>query len=337
MDSSLPEKEEFALKASRRERFNNSLSTNRYLELKDARERLRQQLIAQGVISDPVKRTSLADAKPLVGTCASMCPDFEREQREYQNNLDKHELIPGTRRADPARAVKTFHRSAAGNEEPLPSDVRTPETLLGTLDYLVNVVIAGNQTLESCHGFVRDRTRSIRQDFTLQNIRDRSTIVAHERIARFHIAAMHILCGNKDFAEHQDMEQLRKVLKTLIELYDDHRRLGVVCPNEAEFYAYYIASHLRDSDAKRVAERLPGRIFTAPIVQQALKLHRLSQTSNEIVSRQQPPNLFAALNLTTQFFRAVSSDDTPLLLACLVEYEFPSIRRAGLKAMNMAF
>ncbi|KAJ1964882.1 actin cytoskeleton and mitosis protein [Dipsacomyces acuminosporus] len=337
MDGSLSEYEEHSLKASRKERFNNSLSTNRYVELKDARETQRQQLIAQGIISDPTKRTSLADAKPLVGTCTSMCPDFEREQREYQNNLDRHELIPGTRCADPARAVKTFHRSAAGNEEPLPSDVRTPETLLKTLDYLINVIVAGNQTLEGCHGFVRDRTRSIRQDFTLQNIRDLSAIAAHERIARFHIVAMHILCGNKDFAEHQDMEQLRKVLKTLIELYDDHRRMGVACPNEPEFYAYYIVAHLRDSDAKRVAERLPVHIFTAPVVQQALKLHMLSQTSNEVVSRQQPPNLFAAQNLTTQFFRAVASNSTPLLLACLAEYEFPSIRRAGLKAINMAF
>ncbi|KAJ1947834.1 actin cytoskeleton and mitosis protein, partial [Linderina macrospora] len=87
----------------------------------------------------------------------------------------------------------------------------------------------------------------------------------------------------------------------------------------------------------RVAERLPSQIFLAPIVQQALRLHRLSQTSNEIVNRQQPPNLFGAQNLTTQFFRAIASAETPLLLACLAEYEFPSIRRAGLKAMNSAF
>ncbi|KAJ2031163.1 actin cytoskeleton and mitosis protein, partial [Coemansia sp. S610] len=221
--------------------------------------------------------------------------------------------------------------------EPLPEDLRTPDTLIQTLDYLINSVIAQDQTLQSCHGFVRDRTRSIRQDFTIQNIRDLRTVAACERIARFHIVSLHLLCGHKGFAEQQDMEQLRNTLKTLIELYDDHRNAGIACPNEAEFYAYYMVSHLRDSDAKRVAERLPSRIFLAPIVQQALKLHRLSESSGALFSRQDPGNLFAAQNLGTQFFRAVASSQTPLLLACLAEYQFPTIRRAALKALNVAF
>ncbi|KAJ1846603.1 actin cytoskeleton and mitosis protein, partial [Coemansia sp. RSA 2708] len=223
-----------------------------------------------------------------------------------------------------------------GNEEPLPEDLRTPETLLRTIDYLVDVVIAADQELQSCHGFVRDRTRSIRQDFTIQNIRDQTTVAACERIARFHIVSLHILCGNKDFAEHQDMEQLRNTLKTLIELYDDQRKARIACANEAEFYAYYIVSHLRDPDAKRVAERLPAHIFTAPVVQQALKLHMLSEANN-VNTRRDAGNRWAAQNLAVQFFRAVAAPATPLLMACLAEYYFPSIRRAALRAMCDAF
>ncbi|KAJ2137376.1 actin cytoskeleton and mitosis protein, partial [Coemansia sp. RSA 678] len=271
----------------------------------------------------------------IVGTCTLMCPEFEREERQLKNNIAQPEMFPGTRQADPARTVKTFHRSAAGNEEPLPEDLRTPDTLQRTLDHLVNVVIAADQELRSCHGFVRDRTRSIRQDFTIQNIRDSTTVAVCERIARFHIVSLHILCGNKDFAEHQDMEQLRNTLKTLIELYDDHRKARVVCANEAEFYAYYIVSHLRDPDAKRVAERLPRHIFTAPIVQQALKLHMLSESST--APRRDTGTGWAAQNLGVQFFRTVASPATPLLLACLAEYYFPSIRRSALRSMCDAF
>lgn len=63
-----------------------------------------------------------------------------------------------------------------------------------------------------CHAFLRDRTRSIRQDFTLQNIRDITAVHCHERIARFHILAIHELCGydEEKFSEQQETEQLRK-------------------------------------------------------------------------------------------------------------------------------
>ncbi|KAJ1895865.1 actin cytoskeleton and mitosis protein [Kickxella alabastrina] len=334
MDFNRSTSEEERLKALRRERFNNTEGEHRYSQLVSARTKRRQQLTEQGMLS---RGGSLTEARKLVGTCMQMCPDFEREERELKKNLAPQEVIPGTQKADASKTVKTFHRSAAGNEEPLPEDLRTPDALLRTLDYLVDRVIGEDQTLKSCHGFVRDRTRSIRQDFTIQNIRDQHTVAACERIARFHIVSLHILCGHKDFAEQQDMEQLRNTLKTLIELYDDHRKVGAECPNEAEFYAYYIVSHLRDSDAKRVAERLPASIFLAPIVQQALRLHMLSESSNVVTSRQDPGNLFAAQNMSTQFFRAVASPQTPLLLACLAEYRFPSIRRAALKAMNTAF
>ncbi|KAJ2344351.1 actin cytoskeleton and mitosis protein, partial [Coemansia sp. RSA 2618] len=237
MISDRPPEEEERLKALRRERFNNTEGERRYQQLVAERAKRRQQLVSQGVLH---RQGALTEAAKIVGTCTLMCPEFEREERQLKNNIALPEAFPGTRQADPARTVKTFHRSAAGNEEPLPEDLRTPETLRRTLDHLVNVVIAADQELRSCHGFVRDRTRSIRQDFTIQNIRDQTTVAVCERIARFHIVSLHILCGNKDFAEHQDMEQLRNTLKTLIELYDDHRKARVPCPNEAEFYAYYV-------------------------------------------------------------------------------------------------
>ncbi|KAJ2673424.1 actin cytoskeleton and mitosis protein, partial [Coemansia sp. RSA 1285] len=338
MDFGRTPEEEARLKALRRQRFNNTEAEQRYKKLVGERAARRRQLEEEARAGTQGR---------LVGTCTLMCPAFEREEREMKNALAPQEFAPGTRKADPRRAVKTFHRSAAGNEEPLPEDLRTADTLLGTLDYLVDTVVANDQTLVGCHGFVRDRTRSIRQDFTIQNIRDRRTVAACERIARFHILSLHVLCGHKDFAEQQDLEQLRNTLKTLIELYDDHRKARVACPNEAEFYAYYVVAHLHDSDAKRVAERLPRHIFLAPIVQQALRLHMLSESSDAAGSSggsssssrktQALGSQLAVQGMATQFFRAVASGRTPFLLACLAECFFPRIRRAALRAMNSAF
>lgn len=67
-----------------------------------------------------------------------------------------------------------------------------------------------NNNLEQCHAFVRDRTRSIRQDFTLQNLRDITAVEAHERIARFHIICLHEMCEVAQFSMQQELEQLNK-------------------------------------------------------------------------------------------------------------------------------
>jgi hypothetical protein len=79
------------------------------------------------------------------------------------------------------------------------------------MDYLVDQVLT-NHDLETCHGFIRDRTRSIRQDFTRQNIRDIRAIQVFEKIARFHIMCLHEMCevDESRFSHQQEMEQLRK-------------------------------------------------------------------------------------------------------------------------------
>src|ERR1700760_3545970 len=111
-------------------------SSNRFEELKPLREVERQDAISKGLIADPLVPRSLEHALSFRGTCMDMCPEFEREQREYQKNIERWEISPVTGRVDREFAVKAFHRPAAGNEQPLPSDVRPPEVLVRTLDYL---------------------------------------------------------------------------------------------------------------------------------------------------------------------------------------------------------
>ncbi|KAJ1909689.1 actin cytoskeleton and mitosis protein [Tieghemiomyces parasiticus] len=322
---------------SREQRFNAQLDHNRYLELKPARARERERCVALGLIPDPNVPRSLDDAITLIGTCQDMCPLFEREEREYQNNVERFEYTPGTRRIDPVRAVKSFHRSAAGNDQPLPSDVRPPDVLLRTLDYLMTHIVTSDEALRDSHGFVRDRTRSIRTDFTLQNSRGPEAVEAHEQIARYHLICCHLMADVEGFSIQQEKEQLGKVLQSLQEFYSDLRADGVVCPNEAEFRAYHICLNLSDNDMIYFAQNLDPAIYADPAVQLALVFHAYAQYGrNPTHSRRFASSRESSPFLFNRFFRLLASPGTPYLLACVLELHFDLVRRNGLHALNSA-
>jgi len=57
---------------------------------------------------------------------------------------------------------------------------------LKTAKYLIDEVCNNiDEPFSDVHAFVRDRTRSIRQDFTFQSVFDASTVFVFEKIARF--------------------------------------------------------------------------------------------------------------------------------------------------------
>ncbi|GAA6060198.1 hypothetical protein JCM10212_002277 [Sporobolomyces blumeae] len=317
---------------ARRKRFESTLPNNRYLELKPKREAERLRAIKQGLIPDPSKPMRLDQATDFEGTCDEMCPEWEREEREYQNNVDPLERYPGTSRIDPSRAVKAFHRPAAGNDAPLPGDVRPPPILHHTLDYLFHTLLP-QHPFAVTHPFVRDRTRSIRQDFTVQNVRGKDAIECNERIARYHILALGILREQSGFSESQELEQLRKVLKSLNEFYDDLRLAdpNVDLPNEAEFRSYHLLTHLRDPDIVWSTELLPRPVFARPLLQTALQLHRLAQKSNTARGERASPNAFS------RFFKLVESGDVPFLFGCILSTHFNDVRRNALDALKVAF
>jgi hypothetical protein len=53
----------------------------------------RKAAIRDGLIADPNKRTTLEDAINFRGTCKDMCPEFEREEREYKKNVHPLEQV----------------------------------------------------------------------------------------------------------------------------------------------------------------------------------------------------------------------------------------------------
>ncbi|KAF9389446.1 hypothetical protein CPB97_011362 [Podila verticillata] len=320
---------------SRLARFSAVPIGNRYEELKEKRVLERQEAIRKGTIPDPDKPRRLEDAITFVGTCQDMCPEFERHEREYQQSIESFEKIPGTDSVDHARAVKIYARSAAGNEQALPSDVRPPKILLSTLEYLIKEIVTKGELSDS-HGFVRDRTRSIRQDFTLQNSRGMEAIEAHEIIARYHILCIHQLCEVKNFSNQQEMEQLRKVLTSLQEFYDDMRAEGISCPNEPEFRAYHMLSHMWDPDMLRQAQQLPRHVFQDPYIQAAAEIHTMTRRNNDIRRRAKTQSE-ASPNLFSRFFKKVAGPSVTYLMACLVETNFAEVRKGALKAINKTY
>jgi hypothetical protein len=107
---------------------------------------------------------------------------------------------------DPAKAVAAYTRSDAGaghgSSAILPSDLRTPATLVRTLDYLFSEVMPlppkdtssksiDRKALGHSAGFIRDRTRAIRKEFAMQSTwGHQEAIASFERIARWHILCL---------------------------------------------------------------------------------------------------------------------------------------------------
>jgi len=152
------------------------------------------------------------------------------------------------------------------------------------MDYLLDYIIDSDITVfELKQKFVRDRTRAIRQDSVLQqqhvlsNEENLASIIKiHEEIARFHIISNHRLCEStiEEFNPFQNTEQLRKVLQSLHEYYNDCRRIygprSMAIFNEPEFRSYQLLTHAEDQDVVRESLSFDALVFSSPQVQFAL-------------------------------------------------------------------
>lgn len=243
------------------------------------------------------------------------------------------------------RMVKRFRRSAAGDDEQLPSDIRTPATLKRTLDYLLDKVIGGDERLATIHKFVWDRTRSIRNDFSIQqvtNVQDVKVAVdCYERIARFHILSLHQLSNpdnlweGENFDAHQEREQLNNTLLSLLYYYDDHRG-RIDFSNEGEFRAYCIIFELQSQhpDLEDRIQAWPSNLLGDRRVQTALKLYTAAGNSLFDQGPLRPMEPFAiAQSNTGSFWNILSSNAVPYIMACVAEIYFGHVRFQALDAL----
>ncbi|KAL2868221.1 putative leucine permease transcriptional regulator (SAC3) [Aspergillus lucknowensis] len=320
--------------------------SDRYEQLKLDRAKQREQAIKDGQMADPNQPMSLNKAITPVGTCTSMCPEFERVERIVQKMVDKSEkyLHPATNSLQnmEAKMLKRFRRSAAGYDEQLPSDIRTPGALLQTMNYLTRHVIGGSEPLGIIHKFVWDRTRSIRNDFSVQQLTHEEdvkiAVTCLERIARFHIVSLHLLsspANEEPFDRHQEREQLNNTMLSLMYYYDDNRG-RISFPNEDEFRAYYIIFSIHDQrpDLEARVQKWPAELRNAPRVKAALELFAAAGNTWDYQGTLDTKRRNAiAQGFYTRFFSLVNSPGVSYLMACVAEIYFNHMRQTAIRSI----
>lgn len=112
----------------------------RYAYLKHAQRYKKQEQIAAGQL-DPDGQMDLSKSVDKHGLCTDMCSELERVRRIVQKDVAGPEYTAETARGprsdrlpDERRMIAAFHRSSAGDELTLMSDLRTPKALLVSVD-----------------------------------------------------------------------------------------------------------------------------------------------------------------------------------------------------------
>ncbi|XP_068662216.1 SAC3 family protein C [Aristolochia californica] len=196
----------------------------------------------------------------VIGTCPDMCPAKERAQREQLRDLSIFERLNGDpRKTSPSLAVKKFCRTIS-SQNIQPSDIRPLHVLQDTLKYLMNILHSSEYSYEVVHDFVFDRTRSIRQDLSMQNINNDQAIHMYEEMVKFYVIshnklAKHGKSSNLMSLHYLNKEQLVKSLVSLYDLYRMDEMSTSIRRKAAEFYSLYILLHL-GSNSQSMGESL---------------------------------------------------------------------------------
>ncbi|CAM1508340.1 Fc.00g051880.m01.CDS01 [Cosmosporella sp. VM-42] len=310
------------------------------------RGKVRASLTKAGLIDDPEKRKTLQDAIDFKGICEDMCPEFEKITRITEVDVNHPEKNPKTAFPNTRRMVKKLARSAAGQEAPLPMDVRSIPALKRSLDYLIDGLLRNDGNLPTLHGFLWDRTRAIRRDFTFfssltpEEMKIQVNVLEH--ITRFHVTALHLLSqegkAGEDFVEQQELEQLGKTLLSLRDCYDDCNEQGITCENEAEFRAYYLIFHAYDSNIIETLQRQWRSSLwrDSDEVRTAVSLVEALQNTEDFHGPLKDAPSLAASAAYNSYFRIVENPEVSYTMACFAECHFPHIRRSILIAIKKA-
>ncbi|KIY72373.1 hypothetical protein CYLTODRAFT_417957 [Cylindrobasidium torrendii FP15055 ss-10] len=294
--------------------------------------------VEHGLLDAPGVQKSLKDAITVVGTCEQMCPLLQSVEREQQARLSVWEKIPGTNRVDVRRAVKYYER--ATGDRVVPSDVRPPHVLKKTLDYLFHTLSPAHPFFDT-QDFISDRSRAVRNDFTLQHIDDHRAIRANYRCLRFHIITvyryMHEGTGGKEFNKENEARMIANCLESLKEFWSDaltrrqKEKRGQGAgeeEDELEFWLYHRIWHIRYS-APRVEHMSPS-IQEHPVFKLATKFRAAIQDAS-VLKKNAPlktspealqvfSELAAALNQMTM--GGGGGRVMTFLFACLLDWHF---------------
>ncbi|KAK1833237.1 SAC3/GANP/Nin1/mts3/eIF-3 p25 family-domain-containing protein [Podospora conica] len=318
---------------------------------KKYRVKVYEALRKADLIDDPERRRKLTDALPFKGVCEGMCPDYEVATRIAESDVQPAERIVGSDgrvQPDPTKMVKKFARSSAGQDQPLPMDVRSVDALRRTTDYLFYDLLQSDDNLPNVHNFLWDRTRAVRKDFTFHSEKTgeemKDLVYCFEAIARFHATSLHLLRRQgleirDGYDPAQECQQLGAALLSLTQAYDDCREKGVTCENEAEFRAYWLLINAHD-------EKIENRMlswgkefwFESEEVQTAIAL---INAKKDIRSPRGPmrPRRGPALSDSAfaNFFEIVQDSRVSYTMACVASIYFNDVRRSILRNLVRAY
>ncbi|ELR02466.1 hypothetical protein GMDG_05515 [Pseudogymnoascus destructans 20631-21] len=314
------------------------------------RAKVRTVLMNKGLIDDPDKPKKLSEAIDFKGTCDGMCPRFEQITRIMEHdvkNLEKDLAFDGSLWPAPQKMIKAYGRSSAGQDAPLPSDIRMPSALRKTLDYLIQDVLGDENRLATVHNFLWDRTRSIRRDFTFQQASLTAAdyideVYCLETIARFHVIALHQMSNpfntSDDFSEHQEIEQLGRTLLSLIHTYEDCKSQNIQCDNEAEFRAYFVIYHSRNPAMMEAVQDWGKDFWESDEIQTATALVECLHNIWEINGPLKPQSASEiALNMYSRFFKIIRQPEVSYTTACFAEIHFNGVRKTALMTILSAY
>ena len=122
--------------------------------------------------------------------------------------------------------MKAYSRSAADQEETLPTELRPAETLRDACWYLCSEIctmdkIFHGSGIEVWYDFMWKRTRAIRKDITQQHLNCRITAEVLEIVARYHIWCAHALAkeDRSVFSAKINNENLEKTMTSIEQNY----------------------------------------------------------------------------------------------------------------------
>ncbi|KAG0648359.1 SAC3 family 1 [Hyphodiscus hymeniophilus] len=317
---------------------------------KGYRAKVRESLIRAALLDDPDKPKKLSEAIDFKGTCEDMCPDFERITRIVERDVqgpEKELGSDGTMWPAPEKMIKALARSAAGQDAPLPMDVRSPAALRRTFDYLLHTVLGEDGDLSAVHGFLWDRTRAIRRDFVFQSSMNQAElsdqIYCLERITRFHVIALHQMSREEvvaeDFSEQQEIEQLGKALLSLIHTYEDCQAQGIDCENEAEFRAYYVLFNSHNTGILETVQDWGWKFWGES--EQIKIAVSLVETLQNIWDTRGPLRPHSATDIAqngvSRFFSIVGDSKVSYTMACFAEIHFNAVRKSAFKTILAAY
>ncbi|KAL5432137.1 hypothetical protein PMIN05_009070 [Paraphaeosphaeria minitans] len=305
----------------------------RFAYLKHAQAFKKQEQIAKGQM-DPDGQMDMSQSVDKHGLCEDLCPEYERVRRIVQNDVAAPEYSKETahgprlqREVDEGRMIAAHHRSSAGEDLTLMTDLRTPAALRRSMEGMINRL--KEDSFEYLDGWIWDRSRAVRVELSKNYRRQQDTesfLACYEMCIRFHLLSMHQMSNRSEgvsYDRHTDWEQLAASCNQIKELWD---KIKVYEPADgktpspleasrvAEIHAYNIILGLKERDHREEVRRHPK-------VRVAQALVRAAQNTK---------------NYTT-FWRMVRSSQISYLMACAAAIRFMSVRSDTLEAMVKAY